>query len=309
VSGQIVLTEDDYQRVAQDDWQSADVGGALLNSTCLFIGSSLTDPNLLRYLHRTAGSGSPTHYAIFTRQDTYRRETPEAVVAAREQALSARWRRNNVEIVFVDHYVEIAQALAEIAIARQLEEEYVLLPGRLAAWHANVLHELLGTDDEHVFAQAQDTWREALIDALATGLRTAADLGFDAGEEVLGATLWLVDATGTTLTSWAMTDRVHRDPRTLDPVPIEEHSRWVAVRAFTRGAVLAEPRDVYASRWRYIRGLPLFTHHDRLPIGVVTVSSMSTEDDTILTAMPSTVAAIFDDAVRGVMTDILEFIV
>lgn len=308
-AGRIVLTEDDYQGVTQDDWQGADVGGALLNSTCLFIGSSLTDPNLLRYLYRTAGSGSPTHYAIFTRQDAYRRETPGAVVAARERALSERWRRSNVEIVFVDHYVEIAQALAEIAMARQLGEDYILLPDRLAAWHADVVRELLGADDERAFARSQDTWREALIDALDTGLQTAAGLGFDAGDEVLGATLWLAGADGSTLTSWAMTDRVHRDARTLDPVPVEEHSRWVAVRAFTRGAALAEPRDVYASRWRYVRGLPLFTSGDRLPVGVVTVSSMSTEGETVLTAMPGAAAAIFDDAVGGVMADILDSVV
>jgi NAD-dependent SIR2 family protein deacetylase len=306
VSGEIVLTEDDYQRVAQDDWQSADVGGALLNSTCLFIGSSLTDPNLLRYLHRTAGLGSPTHYAIFTRQDAYRPGTPAAVVTARERALLDRWRRTNVEIVFVDHYMEIAQALAEIATARRRGDGYEQLPERLAAWHATVAHDLLSADDPRGFAPAQDAWRETLIDALETGLRTAGDLGYDAGDEVLGATLWLIDATGTTLTGWANTDRVHRDARTLDPVPIEEHSRWVAVRAFTRGAVLAEPRDVYASRWRYVRGLPLFTHADRLPVGVVTVSSMRAEDDTVLTAMSPTVAAVFDDAIRAVITDILD---
>ncbi len=122
---------------------------------------------------------------------------------------------------------------------------------------------------------------------------------------MLGATLWLVDATGTTLTSWATTDRVHRDPRTLAPVPIEEHSRWVAIRAFTRGAVLSEPRDVYASRWRYVRGLPLRLEDDRLPVGVVTVSSMRTEDDTFLTAMPKAVATEFDRAIHDVVTDIL----
>ncbi|MDQ3739585.1 MAG: SIR2 family protein, partial [Actinomycetota bacterium] len=113
--GTVVLTEDDYQRVAQTDWQGSEVGAALMGGPCVFIGSSLTDPNLLRYLHVHTGPGSPRHFAIFTRQDAYPKGTPPEVIVAREEALTARWRSNNLEIVFVDHYAEIAVALAEVA--------------------------------------------------------------------------------------------------------------------------------------------------------------------------------------------------
>jgi SIR2-like domain len=305
--GTVVLTEHDYQRVAQSDWQRSEVGAALMNSPCIFIGSSLTDPNLLRYLHTHSGPGSPRHFAIFTRQDVYPRGTPQQVIAAREKALAARWRSNNLAIVFVDHYAEIALTLAEVARAKQQGDEYVLLPQRLGQWHARVARELLLPPGNGAFIQAQDLLHGALRGALEAAVQTVNDLGYDTGDEVLAATLWLVDEAGDTLTNWATTDRVHRDPATIDPVPITEHSSWVAVRAFCRGAALGEPRDIYASRWKYIRGLPLNTANG-VPVGALTVASMLPEGKTMLDHMPDTIEAAFDAALRQVALDILDMV-
>ena len=255
-AGTVVLSEHDYQRVAQEDWQRSEVGAALMNSPCIFIGSSLTDPNLLRYLHTHSGPGSPQHFAIFTRQDVYPQDTPTQVIEAREDALAARWRTNNLEIVFVDHYAEIALALAEVARAKAQGDEYVLLPERLARWHTKIERTILRPMGAASFVEAQDLLHGALRIALRSAVKTVDELGHETRDEVLAATLWLVDADAETLTSWATTDRVHRDPATIEPVPITEHSNWVAVRAFCRGVALGEPRDVYASRWKYIRGLP-----------------------------------------------------
>ncbi|MDQ3739586.1 MAG: hypothetical protein M3320_01255 [Actinomycetota bacterium] len=87
-------------------------------------------------------------------------------------------------------------------------------------------------------------------------------------------------------------------------MPISEHSQWVAVRGFCRGAALGEPRDIYASRWKYIRGLPLITA-DGLPVGALTVASMLPEGETMLDRMPDVIEAAFDDALRQVALDIL----
>lgn len=303
--GHVVLTEQDYQRVAQEDWQRSEAGYALMNGPCVFIGSSLTDPNLLRYLHAHAGTGTPRHYAIFTRQDAYPKETPSEVITAREDAIAARWRANNLEIIFVDHYAEIAWALAEIARAKREGGDYAPLPDRLARWHAEVEEALLLPPGDDAFGGAQDLLHGAIRIALDAAVETVENLGYNPGDEVLGATLWLVGRDGDSLTSWAMTDRVHRDAATIEPVPISEHSNWVAVRAFCRGAALGEPGDVYASRWRYIRGLPLITA-DGLPAGVLTVSSMLSESETMLDAMPDHIEAAFDEALRQVALDILE---
>ena len=65
----------------------------------------------------------------------------------------APWRGNRLEIVFVDHYSEIALALAEIARAKQAGTAYVPLPDRLAAWHAQINDKVLLPS---AFAAAQD---------------------------------------------------------------------------------------------------------------------------------------------------------
>ena len=265
----------------------------------------LTDPNLLRYLHRHSGPASPPHYAIFTRQDAYPENTPTEVIEARETSLRARWRASNLEIVFVDHYAEIAWALAEVARAKREGSAYVRLPDRLAAWHARISDAVLLPAGEGAFAAAQDWLHDSLRLTLQAAVDTVDSLGYDTEGDVLGATLWLVDANGGTLTSWAMTDRVHRDPATIEPVTISEHASWVGVRAFCRGAALGEPRDIYASRWRYIRGLPLTTA-EGLPVGVLTVASMRTEEQTMLAGMPDPVEAAFDEALRDLALAILD---
>jgi hypothetical protein len=302
--GEVILSEADYHRLAQQDWQQSEVGNALMNTPCVFIGSSLTDPNLLRYLHLHAGPGSPRHYAIFTRQDQYAKDTPPEVIAASEAAVQARWAASNVEIVFVDYYAEIALALAEIARAKHDGETYTPITTRLADWRTRVGDELLVPAGPESFPDAQDHLHLALSLALESALKTVADLSFDTRNDVLAATLWIVDEAGETLTSWAMTDRVHRDPNTIEPVKVDEHSRWVAVRAFCRGSALGEPRDIYASRWRYIRGLPLSI--DGMPVGTLTVSSMLPQNETILDAMPDAIEAAFDDALRQAAVDILD---
>ena len=48
----LVLTEEQYHRMQRgSSWQEEYVTERLENSLCLFIGTSLTDPNLIRYLY------------------------------------------------------------------------------------------------------------------------------------------------------------------------------------------------------------------------------------------------------------------
>lgn len=50
--GELVLSEADYQRMQRGGaWQEDAVRAALRESTVIFVGTSLLDPNLIRYLH------------------------------------------------------------------------------------------------------------------------------------------------------------------------------------------------------------------------------------------------------------------
>ena len=60
-SGQIILSEADYMQMQRGaSWQEALVRSALMDSTLVFVGTSLLDPNVIRYLHGVAPPRAPT---------------------------------------------------------------------------------------------------------------------------------------------------------------------------------------------------------------------------------------------------------
>lgn len=299
-AGQLVLSESDYQRMQQRaPWQETQVRAALSRGMFVFVGTSLVDPNLVRYLYADIGGSAPPRYAIFVRQDTYEEKVPAGVPAAGEEAVRARWAAVGVTAVFVDHYVDVAQLLYELARAKQLGEGYVSLPERARDWVGGVESQILGLGDDEAFVRGQEILGRQLRSALAGAVAASEELEGRRWDEKLALTLWLIDANATHLVNRVTTDRLHLDQGTIDPVAIDEHARWLAVRSFCRGLPLAEARDVYASRWRFIRGTPLVVdtdHHGRIPVGCLTTASMEGRDETMLNAMDDIVEARFNQA-------------
>src|SRR5262249_52942455 len=74
--GSLVLSEADYQRMQQENsWQENHVRTALDEGMFVFVGASLSDPNLIRYLYKDGtGVATPPRYAIFVRQDAYEKD-------------------------------------------------------------------------------------------------------------------------------------------------------------------------------------------------------------------------------------------
>jgi hypothetical protein len=308
--GDLVLSEADYQRMQRGGaWQEDLVRNALRDSTVIFVGTSLIDPNLIRYLHAVLPVADSSCFAVFVRQGTYPPDVPRAIPRARERALTARWEALGVVPVFVDHYVDVAQVLYEIAHRRAKGSDYVPLANRAREWIDTVQAQILGVDDDAAFERGQRTVRSLLRSALDQAVAAVERLEMTPFDETLACSLWLVDAEGDELTSWVTTDRLHLDRATIDPVDIDEHSRWVAVRAFCRGTPLAEPRDIYASRWHFIRGTPLVLEtdrHGRIPIGCLTTASMRGRADSRLATMASDVQAQFNDALVDPVTRLLD---
>jgi SIR2-like domain len=297
--GTFVLSESDYQQMQQtNSWQEAQVRAALANGMFVFVGASLSDPNLIRYLYSDAGAGeTPPRYAIFVRQDTYEKEVPPGVREARETAVRARWEKLGVIVVFVDHYVDVAQVLYEMGRAKRMGDDYVPLPRRAQDWVRTVDTRLLGIDSAEQFVKGQRICRDHLCDALASAVSAAEELEGRRWEEKLALTMWLIDEEGSCLINRATTDRIHLDRGTVEPVAIDEYARWVAVRSYCRGQPLAERRDIYASRWRFIRGTPITIEterHGRIPVGCLTTASMADHEETMLNEMEDVVEARFN---------------
>lgn len=311
LGGPLVLSEADYQRMQQESsWQESHVRSALDEGMFVFVGASLADPNLIRYLHGRVGGGEiPPRYAIFVRQDAYEEGVPLGVREAREDAIRARWEKVGVKAVFVDHYVDVAQLLHEMAAAKTTGGDCTALPERARAWVDGVADRLLGLGEDRAFFRGQEVCNEQLRAALAAAVRAAEELESRSWDETLALTLWLIDEDGSHLVNRATTDRLHVDRSTIEPVEIDEYARWVAVRSYCRGQSLAERREIYASRWRFIRGTPLVVENERfgrIPVGCLTTSSMSEPQKTMLNEMEDVVEARFNHALTSSVLALLD---
>jgi SIR2-like domain len=282
----LVLTEEHYHRMQRGrSWQEQYVIDRLEHSLCLFIGTSLTDPNLIRYLYGYRAGGR-RHAAIFVRQGDLEHATP-AVRAAREEAIGKRWRRCGVEPAFVDHYADAAQLLYEIRHRRSVGAEYEPLPARARRTLSLIERVLLAADGGgDAFGRRQVELSRWLRSHLYDLLGTALDGGSPPGDERLALALWLLSPDGMRITGWVHSDRAHQDPATIEAVPIASGSEWVAARTVCQGVRVELDRESAVSRWHFVRGLPLVLEAPtRMPIGCLTISSTRRGADSVLNGL------------------------
>lgn len=302
----VVLTEEHYHRMQRGtSWQEQLVTDRLQNSTCIFVGMSLADPNLIRYLYGYKASHPPRHAAIFVRQGEP--QVSPAVRAAMEEAVSRRWGRCGVETIFVDHFADAAQLLYEVGLRKRVGAAGYEPVAKRAAEVIGRIERGLRVSSQSSFAQQQIALSRrlrTLLDEFVT--RTLSSAGL-AAKEKLGLALWLLSKDGSGLVGWAHSDRAHQDPSTLAPVPVVAASNWVSVRTLCQGTIVEFDRDTYASRWHFVRGLPLVLDEPtRLPIGVLTISSTEPFKSSVLKNMPEEVAGAWHGALQSLGAGLLQ---
>lgn len=285
--GNVVLSEDDYH-LMQDStsWQEGYFQGRLISSTCLFIGTSLSDPNLLRYLYRTKTSQS--HIALFARQQDAELydSVASAVAAAKERSAEGRWRGVGVEPLNLDYFTQGAQFIEEITHRRRLGPAYNPLPERLAVWEDALGEGVLRTSMA-TFHANQETFQAILADLLEASRDVLKGAGHRLGHgERLGVSLWIYRPATNTLVNWASADRLWRDPGTMEPVPVHWQSDFVAVQAFCSGSLVSTSTErQVATRWNHVIGFPVFVRSNqlgRIPAGVVTLASTASPARSLL---------------------------
>lgn len=296
--GDVVLTEASFLgQNASNNWQQHEVPAQLASAPCLFLGTSLTDLNIVRYLYEP--QGSQRHAVVFVRQaEIY--DVPEHVRDVREDVAISRWGSQQVDVIFVDHYSDVAQLLHEIAKRRATTppEAYVSLPERANKYLVPIEENALYPTEKQSFRRRQERLNETLVAILDHVCAAMAVEGVDlADEEGLAFGLWLIDKSGGELTAWTTTDRIHCELSGVQTVGLDPDSRWVAVVAYCAGRYIQEERDYSDSRWSYIVGIPLWTKGDsefgRLPIGALTVTTQTPVADTKLADMTTEQQATF----------------
>jgi hypothetical protein len=276
----VVLTEGDYARFPVDHtWQSRVMKRAL-DGLCVFVGLSFNDPNLLRWVY---GGGKHRHLALFTRQSS-----PSLSANVRrelERATRARLDQAGVDAYWADFYGELAQVLHEARRRRAPGRSPDPFLTRAARVSRRGKRRCLPPPTE--FRTRQDALSDllsALLDIVRSVARSA---GVDLADEHLGLALWGVDHQRREVSLWANSDRLYRSAEDVVALPFEWASRWTAVEATTQcNTVEIDPR-VYASRWRFIRGVPLIWDGDteRIVVGAATLTSTTPADESRLAGL------------------------
>lgn len=117
----LIFSEEDYHRVYRDSysWSNLAQLSALRENTCLFIGCSLTDPNLRRLLDvASKNDENPRHYAILIKEEkkkknkkTVNKDILELYQKIDNNIKTAYYNTLGLNIIWIDDYKEIPDIL------------------------------------------------------------------------------------------------------------------------------------------------------------------------------------------------------
>lgn len=258
--------------------------------SCLFLGTSFTDPNIIRYIDKSAErqkrsrTAGQHHVAIFT----HHTDEPRHIQQVREEVTRRRLEKRLTKVVYLDHYADVPAFVYELR--NRLLNTYVApCQERARETLQMLLGSVIASHDRSRYDEAQPALNDRLVEILgATVSDIDGTLGTQLAGEDLAMAIWLLDATGTSLTPWITTDRIHRGPHLLQAAVVEPGSRWLAVKAVCEGRLLKEPRDDTRSRWRYLLAFPLEISGDSdeaVAIGAVSLTSLTPEGETGLSQL------------------------
>jgi hypothetical protein len=218
-----------------------------------------------------------------------------------EESTKERWARCGVEAVWTDFFGETAQFLHELTLGRAGREIEPF--HERAAKHRAAVSRYLRPESFARFRQQQDRASELLATLLSDIRNVAAAAGVDLTVEDLGLGLWVADHESATLSCWVTADRRLNGSHALVNNRLEYNSPWIAVEAVTRGVVVQQDPDVFASRWRLVRGVPIVVQEDdgagRVVVGAMTLTSRTPHDESALTASPRGLLGALDDLLSG----------
>lgn len=123
----LIFSEEDYHRVYRDaySWSNLVQLNALRENTCLFIGCSLSDPNLRRLLDVTVRDNeTPRHYAFLKKNNICKKNNPQAVnekileiyQKIDDNIQTAYYQKLGLNIIWIDDFEEIPAILESFLV-------------------------------------------------------------------------------------------------------------------------------------------------------------------------------------------------
>ena len=295
----VVLTEAEYHASGKDgllSWQEVYLRRRLHESLVVFVGTSLTDFDLLSFLFRYAERDERPVALLVRSRDPARRADVFAPVSELHRRFGElqdrRWKDAQVQVLAADYYSQPKQFLWEVA-HHKASPEPMRYGRRLNQWFKDATGGLpLSLGDPATFDRAQHRGQQ-----LAAGwLDAVHDLVRDAGHSVqdgerLAIHLWcrsparleLGRVRNVELSSMAMivcSDRVWRTPGAIDTRRVMLPTRRAAIETFCSGRVM---QDVTAGghQWNYVLAIPIVLGRsrgfERLPVGAITLESTAAD--------------------------------
>ncbi|MDQ3576198.1 MAG: SIR2 family protein [Actinomycetota bacterium] len=274
--GPIVLDEQDYA-LATVRPPGEVLPDLLRGRPVLFIGASMTDPNLVAaaYLLKQQGA-SERQFGLFVRESDTAGPTTSVQGVTRGRLVDM-----GIHPVNLLSYGQISQVLYEIVARRSLGEEYWLAPNyrygkRFEHWRSR-LAEKFPYDDDVDFKRVQEDVHGVLARVVTDISRQAVHL--QSGEH-LGLHLW-VRRPGPGLGSlelWGSSVHLHRERWSLraQAVEVDAGSPFPAVEAVYFGSSQVRKRADPGQRWQALIAVPIQLTDDpwrHLIVGVITLSS------------------------------------
>jgi len=266
----------------QHQWRSGVLAQALGDTVCLFVGSSLTDPDVLAALAATK-HGKP-RYALLLLPDLNDANGNPLCHDTNTKALlqvlvASRFLHLGVIPIIADYPHQIPQFLREVALkalADRRRSAYRAYGDRFAAWWTfwapvfgfELVRGVYEPTERDV--KVQSDWRDCLRgirDTLVKELDIAESRG---DSEQLLVEVWLkhpdrmIFLWATSEAMWLHSGSVHSGPLSED--------QYLAAATFRRGQSWFQRLDS-RRKWRSCLSMPITLHEYQLPIGVVNVWS------------------------------------
>jgi hypothetical protein len=282
--GNLVLSEGSYVRSTSSSFPQGFVAERLSRSLCVFVGLSMTDPNFIRWLYRSAGDDGGPRFVIFVRQASPVQDP--RVRSILERSAAARWARYNVTPVWANYYGEVAQIVHEIGLRCDGGQPVPFVQRARRRFRNGAARLSPGVAAQYAAAQTEvSAWlRARLADIHAIcALETPK---IELSQHRLGLAIWAVDHDAGQIVNWVSSDRAYQEPGAAVGNPVHVHSRWVAAVAIANGVSVEEDPKVYASRWRFVRAIPVIVADsgERSVVGAVTLASTTPLGDFPLAA-------------------------
>lgn len=299
--GDLIFSEADYAKVtaAGIDWRSELIANRLADSTCVFVGLGMQDPNLTRYLLRSVSTprkvGTGRYVAFAVQGEGWRSEQEDIRHAI---SASVRLRLDHLDLAEMqtDYYGEIAQHISELNACRLLtpdsyfsQEKENRFGLRLERWWRQMCVSRLNKEDHDRFSASQTHCNKRLAevrDGIYSITENVRDRGPNA--ERFKVELWARNQADMPrrLDLWFSSESRLTASNTMLGEVIGHDSTYLSIQTFCFGAPYMRPTAHPQSRWQYFFCAPIFLTGRgwyQLPVGVITLGS--TKAKSSLTAL------------------------